>query len=218
MRRVERWVTRWCEWYTATLPIEAASERRAEVASDLNDHAADGATRAAVVSRWLRGIPADLVWRHAQIREARATGILAAPDTMTRVATALAAVMAAWGLTATGRVLVEHGVRVDASTLPMVALGAALSALGLIAFARSKTRALGSAILSVAAFVTVTAAADASAAVSWSGAQILSRAASSVVTGLSMPVAVGLLYLPAIIASALFVAAGARSARRARRD
>jgi hypothetical protein len=100
----------------------------------------------------------------------------------------------------------------------MVALGGALAALGLVLFARARTRLLGAALLSVAAFASVTAAADASTAVSWTLGQYFARAVSAVATHLSVPVALGALYLPAIAATALFIIAAVRSARAPRAE
>ena len=218
MRRVERWATRWCEWYTGGLLPDAASDRRAELASDLHDQAADGASQWDVASRWLRGMPADLSWRRGQLGEARAAGIAAPRRILLPAAFSLAVLMLAWGVVATLRVLVDHGVSVGATTPPMVALGAALAALGLVLFGRAKTRMLGAALLSVAAFVSVTAAADASTAVSWTLGQYFARAVAAVATHLSIPVALGALYLPAIAATALFVTAGVQSARARRAE
>ena len=214
MRRVERWATRWCDWYTSGLLPDAASDRRAELASDLHDHAADGATQLDVTSRWLRGIPADLSWRRGQLAGSRAAGVAAPRRILLPVAFSLAVLMLAWGVVATLRVFIDHGVRMGATTPPMVALGAALAALGLVLFARAKTRLLGAALLSVAAFVSVTAAADASTAVSWTVGQYFARAVSAVAAHLSVPVALGALYLPAIAATAVFVTAAVRGARR----
>ena len=216
MRRVERWATSWCEWYTGGLLPDAASDRRAELASDLHDQAADGASQPDVASRWLRGIPADLSWRRGQLAEARAAGVAPPRRILLPAAFSLALLMLAWGVVATLRVLIDHGVRVGATTAPMVALGGALAALGLVLFARGTTRLLGAALLSVAAFVSVTAAADASTAVSWTLGQYFARAVSAVATHLSVPVALGALYLPAIAATALFITAAVRSARAPR--
>jgi hypothetical protein len=214
VRRVERWATRWCDWYTSGLLPDAASDRRAELASDLHDQAADEASQADVASRWLRGVPADLSWRRGQLGEARAAGMAAPRGILLPAAYSLAVLMLAWGVVATLRVLVDHGVRIGATTPPMVALGAALAALGLVLFGRVKTRLLGAALLSVAAFVSVTAAADASTAISWTVGQYFARAVSAVATHLSIPVALGALYLPAIVATAIFVTAAVRGARR----
>lgn len=60
----------WVERYTAGVPDAAREERRSEIASDLwEQRAASGpgpGTELAVLSRWARGIPADLSWRRSR--------------------------------------------------------------------------------------------------------------------------------------------------------
>lgn len=71
----ERFVLWWVGRYTRGLPEAAAATRREELVSDVWEHrSALGATPSAqlvLLSRCLRGIPADLSWRHAQRRVAR---------------------------------------------------------------------------------------------------------------------------------------------------
>lgn len=65
----------WADRYTSGLPARARAARRDELVSDLWEHrAASGetlGTELAVLSRWLRGIPADLSWRRVQRRGVR---------------------------------------------------------------------------------------------------------------------------------------------------
>ncbi len=65
----------WVDRYTRGVPDAARAQRRAEIASDLWEHrAAEGAgSRAelAVLSRCVRGIPADLSWRRSRRRGRR---------------------------------------------------------------------------------------------------------------------------------------------------
>lgn len=72
----ERLALWWVERYTRGLDPSVREERRAELASDLWEHrATDGATWAtqlAIVSRCLRGAPADLSWRRSRARRRRA--------------------------------------------------------------------------------------------------------------------------------------------------
>lgn len=81
-RRVERassLVLRWCDLYTRGLPLAVASQRRAELESDLHDHrtAAASASRSSVARdvlvRALLGAPADLSWRTHQARACRSS-------------------------------------------------------------------------------------------------------------------------------------------------
>jgi hypothetical protein len=72
-----RRVSRWCAWYTRGLDAQVAGRRRDEIASDLYEHGvwADNsgesprATARDILGRAVRGIPADLGWRHAQRRQ-----------------------------------------------------------------------------------------------------------------------------------------------------
>ena len=70
---------RWTAWYTRRLPAEAAEERRAEITSDLWEHATDAAASGTgslhhnieVIGRVLSGAPADLSWRRGILRPQR---------------------------------------------------------------------------------------------------------------------------------------------------
>ncbi|PJJ72911.1 hypothetical protein CLV46_2490 [Diaminobutyricimonas aerilata] len=75
-RRAAQWSRWWATRYTRGLPPEVANERLDELAADLHDHSAHAdatgmtgrALAVAIVSRSLRGVPADLAWRAAQRR------------------------------------------------------------------------------------------------------------------------------------------------------
>ena len=70
--RVTELVLRWCDLYTRGLSPAVAGDRRAELASDLWEHAAHEPRPAgAMLSRAIRGVPADLAWRHSQRVAAR---------------------------------------------------------------------------------------------------------------------------------------------------
>ena len=68
----------WTRCYTWGLAGEVGAERRAEMAADLHDHTQDalaasgspGRLSREVLARAVLGIPADLAWRHAQLRMA----------------------------------------------------------------------------------------------------------------------------------------------------
>lgn len=74
-------VIAWSRLYTSGLPSHAADTRRGEITSDLHEqarsHGAPGAGRA-ILSRAVRGIPADLIWRERQLtlRERRRTSAM----------------------------------------------------------------------------------------------------------------------------------------------
>jgi hypothetical protein len=83
-------VSWWVRVYTRAAPLGEAADRRAEVASDVYDQlAAADASQArktaagAVVSRLLRGMPADLAWRlRVERAPGRASWHLAHPGTV----------------------------------------------------------------------------------------------------------------------------------------
>ncbi|MDH4147519.1 MAG: hypothetical protein OEY23_20375 [Acidimicrobiia bacterium] len=74
-----RLVLAWAARYTRGLPPDIAADRRLELTADLHDQLADAAhlglgritTSRTVVRRMLLGVPADLSWRHDQLRVAR---------------------------------------------------------------------------------------------------------------------------------------------------
>jgi hypothetical protein len=77
-----RWAGRWVAVYTAAAPAWQAADRRAEVAADVADElratGPEGSGR--VVSRLLRGMPADLAWRlSVEFSSGRAAWHLAHP-------------------------------------------------------------------------------------------------------------------------------------------
>jgi len=79
VERAQRRVLRWVDRYSKGLPLPVAAERRAELESDLHEHAVarrDGLSPSALAreidGRSLRGIPADLLWRDREMRRFRA--------------------------------------------------------------------------------------------------------------------------------------------------
>ncbi len=70
--RAAELILRWCDLYTRGLSPAVAGDRRAELASDLWEHAAyEPRPAGAMLSRAIRGVPADLAWRNEQRRAAR---------------------------------------------------------------------------------------------------------------------------------------------------
>jgi hypothetical protein len=73
--RATKLVARWVRFYTRDLPAPIAERRRDEIDSDLHDHiahdraqgAGDRRIAAGILSRMVRGLPADAAWhdRHA---------------------------------------------------------------------------------------------------------------------------------------------------------
>jgi hypothetical protein len=112
-------VRRWVALYTRRLPASVARRRSAELAADLHDHieleralgTPEHRLAMTVLSRMVRGIPADLAWRAEQTRAQRHPGG-AMPTDPTRHRLAVAATIGAllflaWGVAAMGIVGAE---------------------------------------------------------------------------------------------------------------
>lgn len=159
--RVDATVLAWCRWYTADLPHEVATERRAELASDLFEEREHSGARAtgSILGRAVRGIPADLAWRGARLRRAamgapRGTFPLAMPALAHLAAIALVA----WGGFIVWRVVRGiligdwHGAA-DVAELSVVGLVLALVGSWLLMVARR--RAFAGLVLAIAAYLLV---------------------------------------------------------------
>jgi hypothetical protein len=53
----------WTYVYTLALPADIRDRRRAEIASDIWESGCDNASQWSALIRFLRGVPADLIWR-----------------------------------------------------------------------------------------------------------------------------------------------------------
>ena len=115
--RAARLVTRWVRCYTRQLPVPLAERRIDEIIADLHDHIAHEQARgtsgrriaASVVSRMVRGLPADAVWR-SRIRPWR-------HDLMKSYAAVLAAALA---LAAVGILAILYGSGDDSPGLVLI--------------------------------------------------------------------------------------------------
>lgn len=151
--RAARLIARWCELYTRGLEPAVAAARRDELASDLFEHAAsDPKAGAAMLSRAIRGVPADLAWRYEQRRAAQPKLPLATRVLSGGVATLTAAAAAALiglGVFAIWRRVFGLARRVSLSFDPPSDNGAwivgltLLAAVGAALLLRDRTRALG---------------------------------------------------------------------------
>lgn len=108
-------VLRWVRWYTERLPAAIAERRLDEIRADLHDHIsfarADGAgafrITLSVLSRMLRGLPADVVWS-GRIRPWR-------QDMIVKLTVALAVILVgAWAI--------AYGATDDAPGLVLIGL------------------------------------------------------------------------------------------------
>lgn len=161
-------VSRWCSWYTREVGAQAADARRDELASDLYEHAiwADESgipprtVARAILSRTLRGVPADLSWRHAQRREVA----LADPSGFRRIRVEgavsglvllVASAVLGWGLFVVTRIalgVVEEQIRPGSATALSVALLTVLAGCGLVLLSRRRTRVLGALVMVLPSF------------------------------------------------------------------
>ncbi|TYL53755.1 hypothetical protein [Agromyces mariniharenae] len=159
--RVDATVLAWCRWYTADLPDDVASERRAEVASDLYEEREHSGARAtgSILGRAIRGIPADLAWRGARLRRAA----MGAPRGTFPLAMPALAHLAAIALVAWGGFIVWRVVRsvligdwrgaADVAELSVVGLVLALVGSWLLMVARR--RAFAGLVLAIAAYLLI---------------------------------------------------------------
>ncbi|PRY65023.1 hypothetical protein B0I08_11140 [Glaciihabitans tibetensis] len=152
-------VMRWCEFYTRELPSNVATERQDELASDLYEQTvwaqdagvATQQVRRSILARAVRGVPADLSWRHAQRRNISLASRTAIRARQANSAVVVASVSAAslivlWGLYVLTRVMTtaaRGGFSPWSNTTVTLGVATALAALGLVLMARKKTRALG---------------------------------------------------------------------------
>ena len=156
-------VTRWCSWYTRHVDPRAADSRRDELASDLYEHAiwADevGATpesvARAILSRAVRGAPADLTWRHAQrkklaladpvgFRVKRVDGVVSA------LVLIVACTVLGWGMFVLARIALSVGaeqIRPNSVTSLTLAAFTVLAIGAVVLLSRSRTRSLGAMIM-----------------------------------------------------------------------
>lgn len=141
---------RWCELYTRGLDPAVAGDRRAELASDLHEHAAwDAGAGAAMLSRAIRGVPADLAWRYGEQRAAarllprsqrvvsgsvRALVLLAASSLL---------VLGVLAISRTAAFVARGEIRPWSETAMWVIGLTGLAAVGLLLTLRTRTRLLG---------------------------------------------------------------------------
>jgi hypothetical protein len=143
-------VLRWAALYTRGLDPAIAGDRRDELASDMWEHAAQQPRAgAAILSRAIRGVPADLVWRFEEHRRVRALVPIE-----TRVVGSTVAVLVAlaasslivFGLIAIQRTaffVSQQYVRPWSETAVWVIGLTALAVVGALLLLRRRTRPLG---------------------------------------------------------------------------
>ncbi|SDZ00923.1 hypothetical protein [Herbiconiux ginsengi] len=155
-------ILRWCEWYTRSLPPDVVQDRLDEIASDLHEHEADLrfacvdplTWRRLIVSRAIRGVPADLAWREGRLRRMEAMRLGLAPTRevalTTRVVTgavALGGIAVAIGAVACMRAIAIGAIPAGLASVTLVL------AVALVLFTRPTTRVVGAAAASVALIV-----------------------------------------------------------------
>lgn len=147
-------ILRWCEVYTRGLSPAIAGDRRDELASDLWEHAAARPrARGAMLSRAIRGVPADLSWRYEQRRAARRLVPLetrVVGGGVAALVTVSASALIAFGLIAIARTafyVSQQYVQPWSETAIWVIALTALATVGALLLLRQKTRPLGAIVL-----------------------------------------------------------------------
>jgi hypothetical protein len=181
--RAVRLVSGWAAFYTRGLDPRIATERRDELASDLWEQGADSeargaagaATGASILWRAVRGIPADLAWRHTEAGGSPTSELGGWTGRGSFfVATVIAAGVLAYSFITLGRlgITFAHGYLLPpATTVASVGLGAILLICGMLLIVRRRTRWLGAAWIAVLApavlFFATRALVDVSATFQW---------------------------------------------------
>ena len=163
VRRATHFALSWARWYTRDLSPAVAGDRRDEIASDVWEQAAGQADRpaavlaASIVSRVVRGIPADLAWRW----RVRPTSGARAP-LIVRSALATAVVLAALELALGTAAAIRLGIGLSRgeplpseTTVASALAGMIVLVAGLALIVRPRTRALGLVALGLGAAVVV---------------------------------------------------------------
>jgi hypothetical protein len=170
----DRMVIAWARWYTRDLPGTMGEDRLSELESDLFEQrdAADGDPGVArsILARAIRGIPSDVAWRFALLRQAslgapRGTFPLALPA-FAHLATAL---LLAWGVLVVVRVAGSMGRGEWAGAWDLVAagvVGLAMALVGAWLVVVLRRRTLGAFWLAAAAYVLIRFGTDAVVATS----------------------------------------------------
>lgn len=151
VRSASRLALAWAGWYTRDLDPAVAGERRDEIASDLWEQAAGQADRPAaalatsILSRVVRGVPADLAWRWRMPADPGAARQPGAVRAALAIAVVVAGAILALGIAALVRAGIGLG-RGEAlpsvTTVSSVAIGVAGLLAGLALLARVRTRRL----------------------------------------------------------------------------
>lgn len=160
-------VTRWSDWYSRGLPPGTAEDRRNELRSDVHEQLVEGRgdrpvrISVSLLSRTLRGVPDDLLWRRRVLRGLPAAGRLVrrrrvADRRVTGLTVLCGATMTAWCLFVLTRIAisVDRGdVDPGSSASALLIAFAAICCCGTILATRARTRLVGAAWLAVASQV-----------------------------------------------------------------
>jgi hypothetical protein len=146
----------WCSWYTRDLDTGVARDRRDEVLSDVWEHATwaeqrdapPAATARSIIRRAVRGVPADLSWRRAQLRATPPTprGLLRERQMRGVSIAVVLAVTAVLGIVGGGtliRTFLSPILGVVGGTTVAVAVCEALTVIAFVLAAWRRTRVVG---------------------------------------------------------------------------
>ena len=147
-------ILRWCELYTRGLSPAIAGDRRDELASDLWEHAAHEPRPAvAMLSRAIRGVPADLAWRYEESKRMRGLMprsqriVSGAVSTMVLAAASALIVFGVVVISRTSAMALRGEIRPFSDTAVWVIGLTALAVVGLLLLVRQRTRWLGAVVL-----------------------------------------------------------------------
>jgi hypothetical protein len=217
MKRSFRIVQDWSEWYTRDLAGSVGADRREELASDLHEHATDGGSNMAITSRWLRGIPSDLIWRSTQLRGARSAGLIPPRPAIFIFAAWLAVGMVGVSAFVTVRAAFSHGYFGDVTTIWEFAAASAVGLIGLALFVRRRTRQVGALVLAVSALLLNWNVYLALSAISVTIGSLYVRLFIGLNRhGVPLLVTVVVALAPFLISSSVFFIAAARSGRQSK--
>lgn len=153
-------ILRWCDLYTRGLDPAIAGDRRAELASDVYEHTAwDPTGGAAILSRAVRGVPADLAWRFEQQRAAarllpRSTRLVnGSIRTLVLVAASSLIALGVVAIARTAAAVASGAVRPWSETAIWVIALTALAVVGLALTVRTRTRVVGAVALALSSAV-----------------------------------------------------------------
>lgn len=143
-------ILQWCDLYTRGLNPVVAGDRRDELMSDLWEHAAaEPKASTAMLSRAIRGVPADLAWRYEQRRAQaqrapRSTRVVGGSiRALVLLAASSLIVLGVVAIARTAAAVAGGGIRPWSETAVWVIALTSLAVVGSVLTLKASTRAFG---------------------------------------------------------------------------